>query len=157
MFGLISYYLSISGLMSSLRLSSREQAVMETSQEKANEAEETKTLDRLFEEIHSLFQESKMYTDPSLSLHQLAKAVSSNTSVLSRAINEKSGMNFNDFINSYRISGVKQSLRDGEMSNKTLVGIAMDNGFNSKSTFIRSFKKQEGITPSEYYKSLGED
>ncbi|MEL6536263.1 MAG: helix-turn-helix transcriptional regulator [Bacteroidota bacterium] len=155
LFGLISYYLSLTGFMSSLRMSvPKLEALSSATKVYAESKVEAPHLDPIVQQVDMLFQESKMYADPHLTLVQLAKAVETNTSVLSRAINEKAGMNFNDFINSYRISAVKQSLQAGEMNHKTLVGIAMDHGFNSKSTFIRSFKKQEGVTPSEYYKSL---
>ncbi len=154
-FGLISYFLSISGLMSSIRLSIYEiKGLPSLPDEKARTGPDSKTMDHLLDKVHLLFQESKLYKDPRLSLHQVAKAVDSNTSILSRVINEKAKMNFNDFVNAYRVDSVKASLADGELNYKTLVGVAMDHGFNSKSTFIRSFKKREGITPSEYYKSL---
>lgn len=156
-FGVISYYLSITGLMSSMQLSVHElKALTNSLPEKTNTRIDAKSMELLLKEVHRLFQESKMYLDPSLSLNQVAKAVDSNTSTLSRTINEQAKMNFNDFVNSYRVEAFKQSLAAGEMNYKTLVGIAMDHGFNSKSTFIRSFKKKEGITPSEYFKSLDE-
>lgn len=156
-FGLISYFLSISGLMSSIRLSIYEiQGLPSLPDEKTRTGPDSKTMDHLLDKVHHLFQESKLYKDPGLSLHQVAKAAGSNTSILSRVINEKAKMNFNDFVNAYRVDSVKASLADGELNYKTLVGVAMDHGFNSKSTFIRSFKKREGITPSEYYKSLKE-
>lgn len=156
MFGLISYYLSLTGLMSSLRLSAQEQKALTVPpiEKHAPRELDAQSMNLLLEKVHMLFQESKLYADPSLSLQHLAKAVDSNTSILSRAINEKAKMNFNDFVNSYRISAVKRSLAEGEMDHKTLVGIGMDHGFNSKSTFIRSFKKKEGVTPSEYAKKL---
>ena len=154
-FALISYYLSIQGLMSSLRLSAHElKALTSKPVGKTDTASDLQNMDRLLDEVHLLLHESKLYRDPRLSLHQLAKAVDSNTSVLSRVINEKAKMNFNDFVNAYRVDAVKQSLLKGEMTYKTLTGIAMDQGFNSKSTFIRSFKKKEGITPSEYFRSI---
>lgn len=154
-FGLISYFLSISGLMSSIRLSIYEiKGLPALPDEKVRSGPDSKSMDLILQKVHLLFQESKLYKDPGLSLHQVAKAVGSNTSILSRVINEKAKMNFNDFVNAYRVASVKASLADGDLNYKTLVGVAMDHGFNSKSTFIRSFKKSEGITPSEYYKSL---
>ncbi|MDW3191182.1 MAG: helix-turn-helix domain-containing protein [Cytophagales bacterium] len=154
-FGLISYYLGISGLMSSVRLSIYEiKGLSHSTVEKVKTGPDSETMDLIFQKVNYLFEESKLYKDPGLSLHQVAKAVESNTSILSRVINEKAQMNFNDFVNAYRVASVKASLVDGELNYKTLVGVAMDHGFNSKSTFIRSFKKSEGKTPSEYYKSI---
>jgi AraC-like DNA-binding protein len=71
---------------------------------------------------------------------------------LSRIINEHHGQNFFDFINSFRIEEFKRRLADPHYKNFTLLAIAFDCGFNSKSAFNRFFKKVEGISPSEYKK-----
>lgn len=59
-------------------------------------------------------------------------------------------MNFNDFVNYYRTEEVIKKLQSGKHNIHTLLAIAYDCGFNSKSTFNRSFKKQTGLTPKEY-------
>ena len=61
-------------------------------------------------------------------------------------------MNFNDFINHYRIEAVKEKLSAGEHNTTTLLGIAYDCGFNSKATFNRAFKKSTTLSPNEYLK-----
>ena len=63
-------------------------------------------------------------------------------------------MNFNDFINHYRIEAVKVKLREGEHQQTTLLGIAFDSGFNSKATFNRAFKKSTGTTPKNFIENL---
>ncbi len=100
--------------------------------------------------IKQLLEEGKVYEDPELSLTQLAKALKTNPSVLSKVINQGFGQNFNDFINDYRIAAVKQKLQAGEHKTQTLLGIAYDCGFNSKATFNRAFKKATGVTPKEW-------
>ncbi len=102
------------------------------------------------QKITSLMQNEKLYEDAELTLSQFAKKLSTNTSVLSKIINTGFQMNFNDFVNQYRISSMMEKLKAGEQKNQTLLGIAFDCGFNSKATFNRAFKKQTGLSPKEW-------
>ena len=100
--------------------------------------------------ILSLLQNEKVYEDPELSLTQMAKQLKTNPSILSKTINQGFQLNFNDFINNYRIDAVKEKLKAGEQKTQTLLGIAYDCGFNSKATFNRAFKKVTGTSPKEW-------
>jgi AraC-like DNA-binding protein len=100
--------------------------------------------------IISLLQNEKIYEDPELSLTQMAKQLKTNPSILSKTINQGFQLNFNDFINNYRIEAVKEKLQAGEQKTQTLLGIAYDCGFNSKATFNRAFKKVTGTSPKEW-------
>lgn len=100
--------------------------------------------------ILQLVQVQKIYEDPELSLAQTAKLLNSNASIISKAVNQGFGLNFNDFINHYRIEAVKEKLQAGEQKTQTLLGIAYDCGFNSKATFNRAFKKATGVSPKEW-------
>lgn len=102
--------------------------------------------------IIQLVNSEKNYEDPELSLNQMAKRLQTNASILSKVINQGFGLNFNDFINQYRIEKVKQKLYEGEQKTKTLLGIAYDCGFNSKATFNRAFKKATGLSPKDWIK-----
>jgi len=102
------------------------------------------------EKITASMQQDKLYEDAELTLSQLAKKLSTNTSVLSKVINQGFGLNFNDFVNEYRIHAVIDLLKAGEHKNQTLLGIAFDCGFNSKATFNRAFKKRTGLSPKEW-------
>jgi AraC-like DNA-binding protein len=102
------------------------------------------------EKLEILMQQEKMYEDPELSLTQVAKVLKTNPSIASKVINQGFGLNFNDFINSYRIASVKEMLIKGEQKKQTLLGIAYDCGFNSKATFNRAFKKHVGLSPKEW-------
>lgn len=114
------------------------------SEKKANEY-----LDQLLE----LMQERKPYHDNSLTLNQLAKSLNMTPHNLSEVLNAKVGQNFFDFINSYRVEEVKKALADKNKRNLTLLAIAFDAGFNSKTAFNTIFKKLTGATPSEFRQS----
>ena len=63
-------------------------------------------------------------------------------------------MNFNDFVNQFRVAAIKERLAQGEHLQFTLLAIALECGFNSKATFNRVFKKWEGKTPGQYVAEL---
>lgn len=96
----------------------------------------------------------KPYLDADISLPELANKLQIPSHHLSRVINEQFGTNFFDFINQYRIEEVKARIRDPEFEKLSLLGIAFDSGFNTKSAFNRVFKKMTGFTPSEYRKQV---
>jgi AraC-like DNA-binding protein len=100
--------------------------------------------------IKKFMAEEKPFLNSSLNLSELSKQLQFSSSQLSAIINEGFGMNFNDFINTYRVEAVKKSLDEKKHESHSLVGIAYDSGFNSKATFNRVFKKLTGISPSEY-------
>ncbi|MCD4691491.1 MAG: helix-turn-helix domain-containing protein [Calditrichales bacterium] len=101
--------------------------------------------------IH-LMEEEKLFLNPDLTLKDLAQKLRIHYNHLSRIINERFGVSYNDFINQYRIEEVKQRLTAPEEKNKTVLEIMYDTGFYSKSVFNTAFKKFTGMTPSEYRK-----
>ncbi len=107
------------------------------------------------ERILQLMQAGKAYEDPELSLTQVAKQLQSNPSHISKMVNKGFGVNFNDFVNQYRIVAVKEMLSNGEQKQQTLLGIAFECGFNSKATFNRAFKKVTGVSPKEWLQQNG--
>jgi putative ABC transport system permease protein len=94
------------------------------------------------------------YQDPELSLSLLAERLELTTHELSRIINTALKKSFNDFINEYRVAEVIKRMQDPSYDGITLLGIAYDSGFNSKSTFNLIFKKMTGKTPVEYKTDL---
>jgi AraC-like DNA-binding protein len=92
----------------------------------------------------------KPYLEADLSLPELANKLEIPSHHLSRVINEQFGVNFFDFVNQYRVEEVKSRIDNPEFKNLSLLGIAFDSGFNTKSAFNRVFKKMTGFTPSEY-------
>jgi AraC-like DNA-binding protein len=124
--------------------------VIEIVNEQVEKKEDEGLLAEWKPKILSLLQNERVYEDPELSLTQMAKQLKTNPSILSKTINQGFQLNFNDFINNYRIEAVKEKLQAGEQKTQTLLGIAYDCGFNSKATFNRAFKKVTGTSPKEW-------
>ncbi|MFD2935104.1 helix-turn-helix domain-containing protein [Spirosoma flavum] len=104
------------------------------------------------EQIQRAIQDDKMYQDPDLTLASLAEHLSLSPNVISRTINVGFGQSFTDYINTYRIAEVKRRLVAGDADQMTILALALDAGFSSKTTFNRVFKEQMGHTPKEYIK-----
>ncbi len=114
--------------------------------EKFNESE----LETWKTKILKLMQDEKIYLQPELNLSDIANRLKTNISVLSGVVNNAFGKNFNDFVNEYRVREFQERIQLPENRNITLLGIALDCGFNSKATFNRSFKKFTGKAPKEF-------
>jgi len=99
-------------------------------------------------------ENERPYLDPDLSLNDLARRLKTNTSILSPVINAGTGKNFNDFVNQYRVDAFKQQALDPANGHLSLLGIALDCGFNSKATFNRAFRKLTGQSPREFVESI---
>ena len=102
--------------------------------------------------ITAYVEREKPYQSSELTLAELAENVKIPAHYVSQIINEKLGVNFLDFINGYRMTAAKKMLVDSEWSHYTIISIAYEAGFNSKSTFYSVFKKHTGMTPSAYRK-----
>jgi AraC-like DNA-binding protein len=101
-----------------------------------------------------IMEADKPYLNSDLTLQELAGKLSISTHNLSEIINTRLNRNFYDFINGYRVEEVKRRLADTESEKYSLLAIAFDSGFNSKSAFNTIFKKHTNTTPSQYRKQL---
>jgi AraC-like DNA-binding protein len=110
-------------------------------------------LDNHKTQIEDIMKSQKPFMNPNLTLNDLAGLMKIPSHVLSKVIKEGYNVNFFDFINSYRIEEFKENINNPKYHNYTLLGIAFEVGFNSKTAFNRSFKKITNQTPSEYYQS----
>lgn len=105
----------------------------------------------LYEKLKRLMENEKMYTKNDLVIHDLATTLNVHPNYLSQVINENEGRNFYDFVNNYRVEEFKHLLTIPKNQQLTLLSLAFECGFNSKSSFNRYFKKSTGHTPSQYY------
>ena len=92
----------------------------------------------------------QIYQDPELNMSKLATITKLSKGYLSQIINQKEGKNFFDFVNSYRIKEVQERFSNPAYEHFSIMAIALDAGFKSKSTFNSVFKKMTGVTPSQY-------
>ena len=98
-------------------------------------------------EVQRLFEEDKIYLNPKLKLSDVALAVGTNRTYLSRYFNRQNGQTFYDYVNSYRIQYAENLLKS---TNFPLPEIAIKSGFNSISTFRRVFFASFGCSPNKY-------
>ena len=102
------------------------------------------------ERLVDLFEQEEVYKNPNLTLTDVAHQLGTNRNIISKIINQTFEMNFNDFVNQKRAMAVIDKLKRGEHSNRTILSLALDSGFNSKTTFNRAFKKYAGLSPKQY-------
>jgi AraC-like DNA-binding protein len=100
-------------------------------------------------------RKEQVYLEPRLTLAELASRLGIPSNYLSQAINQQAGCNFHDYVNRYRIEAAKADLADPAQAERSVLAIAMDAGFHSKSAFYATFKEFVGMTPSEYRRRAG--
>lgn len=113
-----------------------------------------KTISSDAKKLKRYMLDHKPYLEGELTASQLAKELQISRHQLSHLLNQELGYNFYDFVNSYRIEEFKTRLKLKENQKLTLLAIALDSGFNSKTSFNTIFKKMSGQTPRQYKKSL---
>ncbi|MBP93253.1 MAG: adenylate cyclase [Flavobacteriaceae bacterium] len=111
-----------------------------------NQAEQ----DTLKTKLLGYIEEETPYLDSQLNLKFVADALEIHPNKLSFLINDLMGVNFNEFINQYRLKHFKSIALNPDFKHITILGLAYDSGFNSKSVFNTFFKKSEGVTPSKW-------
>jgi AraC-like DNA-binding protein len=97
----------------------------------------------------------KCYLNPDLSLGSLAGHLGVSAAVLSATINTYYGKNFRNLINDYRVEEAKRKLGDPALSHLSVLGIALESGFNSEASFYRIFKQHTSLSPAAYAAQLG--
>jgi AraC-like DNA-binding protein len=112
-------------------------------------SETTEKLKEISKKLETAMQQDKLYKNQELSLQSLAAALDIKPYLISKSLSEIHNKRFNDFVNEYRVKEVQSLLNDANNSKYTLLSLAMEAGFNSKSSFNRAIKKQLGISPSE--------
>lgn len=110
--------------------------------------------ERHLKKLRQIMETEKPFTDGELTLQKLAKKLSIPPPHLSQAINEQLNQSFSDFINTYRVEEVKRMFLDSSKKHYSILAIAEEAGFSSKSSFNSVFKKHTNQTPSEFRKNL---
>ncbi|MEQ8412885.1 MAG: helix-turn-helix transcriptional regulator [Imperialibacter sp.] len=106
------------------------------------------------EQLLTLMEEKKPYLNGELTAGELSKLLGISVNHLSQVLNKEQKQNFFDFVNSYRIKEVLAKMKEPGNDHLTLLAIALNSGFNSKTSFNTIFKKATNQTPSQYYQSL---
>lgn len=106
--------------------------------------------ERYLDRLVTFMENEKPFTDGDLTIQKLAEKLSIPANHLSQTINERLGQTFSDFVNSYRVEAAKRKLLDPAFRHLSVLGIAEEVGFSSKSSFNSVFKKHTNMTPSEF-------
>jgi len=109
--------------------------------------------DEIKKRLRFLLDVEKIFKNENLTLISLAEKLNITPHQLSWIINEKMNQSFSTLINRCRVEDVKKRLADGMNNDSTILQMALDSGFSTKTAFNRSFKKFTGLTPSQYRKN----
>lgn len=104
-------------------------------------------------ELELIMEDYKLYLNPDLSLKDLASYLELPANYVSQLLNLGFQKNFSEYVNSYRVNEFKERVLLEEYKGLTLMAVAYDSGFNSKTVFNTFFKKIEGTTPNSYLRS----
>ena len=114
--------------------------------------------EQLLSRIQQVMENSDEIFSPDFSLERLAMLSGSRYKYVSQVINEYYEQNFNNFLNSFRIKEACKRMRDlDNYGNYTIEAISESVGFKSRSTFVTSFKRITGLTPSQYQRMAREE
>lgn len=110
-------------------------------------------IEEIAAKLSELMETNKPYLNNRITLNEISDMINENRKDVSRIINEKYNKNFFEFISLYRINEFKRLADPENLKNRTILSLALESGFNSKSAFNSVFKKLTGITPSKYLNS----
>ena len=110
----------------------------------------TKQDQQRFKALKIRILQEELYTDPELNLRSLAVTLELKENDLSRLINQFGNVNFYLFINQFRVEKFKELILSTKAQQLSIIGLASEAGFATKSTFYKVFKELEGMTPGEY-------
>ncbi len=149
------FYLGISGVQQKVIL--EDESLLDAEEDAAKYQLSSLTDDKAKDYLKKLtnyMEREKPYLEPRITIAELAQRVGIPVNYLSQIINRDLEQNFFDFINTYRVKEFKHLLQTPNSQQYTLLSLAHEAGFNSKSTFNAIFKKITGQTPSEYARAV---
>lgn len=106
--------------------------------------------DKFLQDLTRSMEHGHAYRDGELTLDALASRLAMSAHELSQLINQSCGVNFQEYLNRYRVEALKLAMRDPQRAPASILDLALAAGFNSKSSMNRAFKKHTGTTPSEF-------
>lgn len=109
-------------------------------------------LNIIHQKLKELMDKEKLYKNPELTLSEVAQKIPIHPNILSQVINTVEGKNFYDYINIKRVEEFQEIILLPQNNHYTLLSLAFECGFNSKTSFNRNFKKTTNLSPSEYIK-----
>lgn len=133
-----------------LKKTSKSRTGIETSEE----LEKEKSLAPIIQALNQKMTEEKLYLNPELNIGDLANMLAIHAHQLSKLINTQLNKNFYEFVNDFRVQEFKTLVANPKNKHISILGLALDAGFNSKASFNRIFKNSTGITPSEFRESF---
>ncbi|MCT3971734.1 AraC family transcriptional regulator [Elizabethkingia anophelis] len=107
----------------------------------------------IYQKLSFRMEHEKLYKDPELNLNQVAVLLNVHPNILSQTINSVENKNFYDYINQHRIEEFKRIVILPENQKFTILSLAFESGFNSKTSFNRNFKKYMDCSPREFIKN----
>lgn len=110
---------------------------------------------RLRDALTVLMERDRPWQDSGLTLADLATRLTTTPHKLSEVLNSQLGQSFYDFVNGYRVREVQRRIAAGDAERLTMLSLALDAGFASKSTFNLVFKKHTNLTPSDFRETAG--
>ncbi|MFY0592288.1 helix-turn-helix domain-containing protein [Roseivirga sp.] len=112
------------------------------------------SLQHIMERLNSILIDEKLFTKGNLKLTDLSVKLGVSSHDISQAINVMAEKRFSDYINSFRVQEAIELMQSDFYKNEKLIAVALDSGFNNKTSFLNAFKKQTGKTPSDFRKEM---
>ncbi len=131
-------------------------AIEKTKEPEVDLSNKVEYLDILTDRLADIMNEQKLFLKHDLNLEELATFLATNRTYLSRAINERFGMNFRQFVNDYRLKYAYDMLQNSECK-LSILEVSDNCGFNSYQTFNRCFKDKYGESPSKFLEKKVQD
>jgi len=151
--GIALYYVSFKTMLNPIIFSGE---VPRPQLEKEEQKNKSIIGSEIIDRLDNLMDRDKLYINQDLNLQDLSKALNISRNQLSYALNNYKNQNFYDYIHSLRLGEAKARMLDSKYAHYSIISIAYDSGFNSKTVFYRIFKETENITPSEYRKKYAD-
>jgi len=114
---------------------------------------DSEEINKYTKELEQIMKTYKLYLNPDVSLKDLASYLDLPANYMSQLLNQGFNKNFSEYINTFRLNEFKKRVVLPENKGLTIMAVAYDSGFNSKTVFNTFFKKSEGITPNTFLKN----